>query len=206
MDLKDRLYLFRQSPETIAAIRISLAEKIADAQKEMYLRYISPDNIYAYSHGESWSNPASGDSSPSKMNTISAELIFPFERLKNGDLSIIRESVDSMSNQMGEQFIHSMFQTVNEVCEKSGQLVDGKNISAAEAIMLAFEKIEFSVNRNGEVEMPSLYTANPESMHAALMQQGTEFHERFESLKQAKTEEALDREKNRKAKFKKASQ
>jgi hypothetical protein len=73
----------------------------------------------------------------------------------------------------------------------------------AEALLEMLKTIEFSVNENGQVELPSLHMG-PEGAQALideLNKQDDEFHKEVERIKKEKTASAIEKEKARLSKY-----
>lgn len=189
----------------VDAFARSFSEFLNQAYKVHVGRFISPENTQVFHHGGSWSHPANpeivGDVEP---KVHSAVLEAGFDRIVQGDLSLIPESIGSIVKQMGAQFFTSVFSTVSEACNASGNVVDAKVEGSLPASFVAMlEKIEFFVDKDGNVRMPELH-ANAETaqrMIAALEAEPPEFQARVEEIKERKIAEAREREAARKAKF-----
>ena len=105
---------------------------------------------------------------------------------------------------MHRQFAQMLYSTVGAACDQTGNTVDAKAEGSLEnAFMAMMEKVQFSVDKNGKVNLPEVHVAPyiGARMIAALEATPPEYKERLEALKARKIEEALGREVERKAKF-----
>lgn len=182
-------------------IQASVTALIAQRQKSVNESLISPDNVLRYSHGATWSHPAT-DAEDGGMESHSAEFALPFKRLADGDLVLIQEVVNHLSSEFEQQLRLSMYSMINRSCEKSGNTVNAKESSLPEAFEKMLETIEFGVDRFGGVSLPSLHTSDPQKMIGALQSQPPEYHARIDQLIERKKTEALEKESHRRSKFK----
>jgi hypothetical protein len=181
-----------------------MTERMAESQKQLVLTMISPENVLNYSHGSSWKHPALPSAVDGEMKTHSAEFAMPFRRIVDGDLSIMRESIEQVALQMKVQFAQSVYGLMSETCERSGNTVDTKEAGGfAEAFERMLQKIEFGVDSKGNVSLPEIHVADAGPIIAALEGQTKEYGARIEALIKAKSESALAEEVIRKAKFEK---
>ena len=98
-----------------------------------------------------------------------------------------------------------MYKTISESCDKVGNTVNqNEHASQAEAFLEMLKRVDFSVNENGQVELPQIHvgTISAEPLMQALESQGEEFHAEVERIKQEKAEAALKKEKERLNKYK----
>jgi hypothetical protein len=192
---------FEPNLQTKKVLRSSFSQRVEARQEELYKNVMAPQNLLRYSHGIVWKHPANDSAEDGSMEQHTAEVAIPFERIVDGDLSLIDEVVSDISRQMDASFMRSMYDVVNASCEKSGNIVSAKEIGFPEAFAGMLEKIEFSVNKDGEVELPQLHTADASAIAKSLEEQPPEYHERIEAIKERKIRQALEREAERKSKF-----
>ncbi len=105
---------------------------------------------------------------------------------------------------MKRQFFEMLYGTLSETCDEHGQTVSvdpEKGFPAAFLEML--EKIEFSVDRQGNVSLPEMHVGAEmgAKLIAQLEAQPQEFKDQIELVKARKSSDALEREASRKAKF-----
>jgi hypothetical protein len=188
----------------IVAFNESFVRMLGKNQGEISAKYLPPENTQRFRHGGDWRHPGNNDAVSAKMQTHSAVLKTPFDHLIENDLSILDRSFSQIAETMHRQFAEMLYSTVAEACDQSGNTVDAQaQGSLEEAFMAMIERIQFAVNKDGTVTLPEIHTSpeTAERMWAALEGASPEFREQFEILKARKTEEALAREAERKAKF-----
>jgi len=179
-----------------------MVERMAESQKQLVQTMISPENVLHYSHGSSWKHPALPNAVDGEMETHSAEFAMSFRRIVDGDLSVMRESIEKVALQMKRQFAQSVYGLMSETCERSGNTVSTKEAGGlAEAFEHMLQKVEFGVDKKGNVSLPALHVADAAPMMAALESQTEQYGARIEALIKAKSESALAEEAARKARF-----
>src|SRR4051812_39942287 len=101
--------------------------------------------------------------------------------------------------------MRGLYETVSEAVEQVGNVVSGKGKPKPEAILKALRKIEFGVNRKGEVTRPEIHL-HPDQVPEfvkAVQEAGPEFNAEVNRVTAEKDAAALAREAERKARFKK---
>lgn len=105
---------------------------------------------------------------------------------------------------MERQFAQMMYRSISSASEQSGNVVDAQkegSLPAAFARML--EKIEFSVDKDGNVTLPQIHVGpnTLDSFQRAISEAPPEYHNQIEEIMKRKRAEALKREADRKARF-----
>jgi hypothetical protein len=180
--------------------------QLRNSLREIRNAIVPSENVFTYSHGTKWRTDHSA--SPEAINdeemiVHSSEGELPFERIVNNDLYAIVEVERQLVASLDSQFKRSMYQMINETTEQTGNVIRTDGPFDPEHFIQMLEKIEFGVDRNGEVSLPEIH-AGPEiaqKMFDALSSQGPEFGERVNEIKRRKGEEALRKEADRKSKF-----
>lgn len=167
--------------------------------------YVSSANTIILYHGGGWTNPAINDSEESKIEEMSFEL---FMRPS----WIIEHNVDEMINflldfadKQASQMIEKVFRTIKESCQNNGNVLERPNdLPVAETIIQMLEAVEFSVDRNGNVTMPQICSGSQmhEKILEAIPHLSPEYHQKCESIKARKIQEAIQKEQCRLKKFK----
>jgi hypothetical protein len=195
---KKRVSFFEPLAEERRAMNIALAEIVSAQQKAVLADFMLDENILHYKHGASWAYPANDFAKPGEMETISAEFTVPFQRIVDADMSLIRESIESITNQLSSTLTSKIYQTMSEACDRSGNVV--REDDFAESILAAWEKIEFSVDVDGNVQLPRFHMHSDQIRK--LDEQPAEFHEKIKEIKERKSEQARAKEHERKSKYK----
>lgn len=166
---------------------------------------ISPRNSQKFSHGRMWkTKPTDHGDEAGEMQAHSVEFLSRFDDVVNHDLSKFVEARGNLVEGLMGQFQASLYQTISQSTEKSGNtVVRGAGQSLAETFLAALEMIEFGVDENGEVSLPQFHMEREsfERTIADLEAQGPEFKSRLEQVKAQKSELARQRENERRAKF-----
>lgn len=187
-----------------AAFTTAFTHMLAKLQKEVVSQYISSGNTHRFRHGGDWQHPGAPETMGGGMQTHSAIVETQFQDLVDNDLGAIDRNAQHLIEAMHRQFAQMLYSTVSAACDHTGNTVDAKAEGSLEnAFMTMIEKIQFSVDKNGKVNLPEVHVA-PDTgarMMEALEAASPEYKERLEVLKARKIKEALKREVERKAKF-----
>lgn len=179
-------------------------EWLMNRQKLLSKNFMNPENTVRYNHRGDVRHQDTNDDESGQMKPHSATRTIRFEDVKNNDLEAWASGLIQMADELHESVMGMMFQTINASTEKTGNVVDAKQAgSFPEAFIEMLEKIEFGVDRNGEVSMPVIAVPPgiAEKQIAELEAQPPEFQDRVEAVKARKTQDALAREEARKARF-----
>ncbi len=182
----------------------SLVAFLANIQKGIVSKYLSPENTHRLRHGNSWKHPGLPDAVNGGIEQHSSVAELPFEDIVNHDLGLIDRFVQKFAQDMERQFAQMVYSTVSAACDQTGNTVDAKAAgSTCEAFAEMIEKIQFSADKFGKVRLPDIHAGSEAtaSLKKALEDAPPEFHLRIEELKARKVAEAIDREAQRKARF-----
>lgn len=181
---------------------ISLMQK---AHRKQISQYVSDDNVHKFYHGKGWVRVSNNDSEASSLQSLSVTLTIEKENILRNDASklfaFMNEFIDGFTSQM----VGNLFATASNACEKTGNVVNmSDHTSQADAFLDMLKKIEFSVDENGQVSLPSIHVgpsaAGP--LIKELESQPQSFHDEVKLVKKQKSESAIEREKLRLSKFK----
>lgn len=141
------------------------------------------------------------------MHSISSEWLIPFRAIADNDLGLIARSIFPVCEDMSRQFVQNMYGAVGAAAGRVGNIVDAKDAGSVGASLIEMmSKIELGVDRDGNVSMPQIH-AGPEAYDKlvdAMQNMEPDEAEKFERLRQEKSQQALDREAKRRAKFRRA--
>lgn len=178
---------------------------LADRQAHFRNGIMSPENTLRFRHGRDFMSPARGEDEASRMEEHSVVSQVKFEDLRLHNLDAWAGGLIELSDALQKSFMGMFIRTIDEVTERTGNTVNTTEIgSFPEAFLEMLRKIEFGVNRNGEVTMPTMLV-HPDAADkqiAALEAQPPEFQEEVERIKAEKSELALLSEAERRARFK----
>lgn len=199
-----RIYCF-ESPADDEAFEKSVSNLIAKLQEKSRLMFVSEQNMLRMNHGSNWVHSARNPGSDSSMHTISSEFLIPFKEIVENDLGLIGRTILPVSEDMDKQFAQNMYGVIGEAAQKVGNVVDAKTEGSFGAwILEVFRKLELGVDRDGNVSMPHLHVGS--DLYGRLPDEMSkippEVNAEIERVKAAKIQDALAREAERKAKFK----
>jgi hypothetical protein len=183
----------------------ALLELAVREHREQISQYVSKDNIHSFQHGRSWLTVREDGTEESSFKEAGVELSIRYEDLIKNDINQFFQFVNTFIEGFTSQTMQGMFQAISESCDKIGNTVNQKEYaSQAEAFLEMLKKVEFSVNENGQVELPQIHvgTGTAEHLIQSLEAQSEEFHAEVERIKQQKSEAALKKEKERLNKYK----
>lgn len=187
------------------AFNMSYKEHVIQLLRRVVDTRIPPENAHTFYHGGGWTQRRSdGSEMRTEVEAHSAETLLKFDDVVGGKLSAIPELIQSIVGQMEDQFMRTLYARISEGVKEVGNVVDAKGKTTPEAYLEMLRKIEFGVNRKGEVTRPEIHV-HPETapkLIKALEEAGPEFQVEVDRLMTAKEGEALAREKERKARFK----
>lgn len=202
-----RLICFER-PEEDAAFEASVASLLGALQDRQRKMFVSEHNVLRMNHGSNWVHSARAPEVDTSMHTISAEWLIPFKDIADNDLSLIGRTLLPINETMEKQFAQNMYGMVGAAAEKVGNVVDAQATgSLAQSLLDMLQKIELGVDREGNVTMPQMHVGPDMYKRLATELQNVppEIEAQIESVKAEKTQLALAKEAERKAKFKGAS-
>ncbi|GMK41955.1 hypothetical protein PCCS19_50140 [Paenibacillus sp. CCS19] len=95
------------------------------------------------------------DKEPAK---IEMKFNIPFDVILRTDVEALMTSIDEASDSGIESLVPQIFQFIGEVCDASGQVVDGRGQPFSFDLFLELlEKIEITFNDDGSPNMPTLF-------------------------------------------------
>lgn len=119
--------------------------------------------------------------------------------VRAGDFTVLHVEMDGAADRLAEGLVGFFVEGMNKVTEGTGNVVDagGQKVSF-ELIYEMLEKVEFSVDENDELVMPSLLMHPTQAEKLQELEPPTPDQERrLAELKQRKREEALARRRRR---------
>ncbi|RDI97440.1 hypothetical protein DVT68_16990 [Dyella solisilvae] len=190
--------------EISAASSCAFAREVKERMDAVTGEIVSRDNVQHFRHGGAWQHPANPDAVDGGMKTHSALTQTSFDEIINHDLGSIERALNQVTESMTQGFFESLYSLVSDSCTSVGNVVSARDgVPVWELLYEVFEKIELSVDRDGEVHMPQLHVGSEDfsNFNEKLKAAPPEFHQRFRELQTRKVEEARIREANRRSKF-----
>lgn len=175
------------------------------AQKEKISQYVSKENMHRFHHGDGWLLVRESETDESILEESGFELSVNYDDIARNNAQCLFDFMNKFIEDFAAQAISGMFKTVNETCEKSGNVVNQSDFqSRADAFLEMLRTVDFYVNEQGQVELPQLHlpAGHGSSLFDELSAQGEEFHKEVERIKAEKSKKALTLEKERRSKFK----
>ncbi len=174
---------------------------------ELMSGMIPKENTEVFYHGRTFVYRQEDLSShESTMETHAAENELELESILGGELRALPNFLDTITTNFVRQLKQKLFQKVGEAASSVGNTVDARqHTSIAEAYLEMFRKVEFGVDRQGNVSSPEL-VLHPNTAHRLqeeLSKQGPDFRQAIQNLTNQKIADALARERERLSKFKK---
>lgn len=183
----------------------SVVALMAKLQEKSRKTFVSEHNVLRINHGNNWVHSARNPEPDTSMHTLSSEWTITYKEIAENDLGLISRTILPISEEMDKQFAQKMYSVVGAAAEKVGNVVDAKTAGSFGASMLEmFRKLEFGVDRDGNVSMPQIHVGPdffarlPEEMSKV----PPEISAEIERVKAVKIQDALHREAERKAKYK----
>ncbi|MEI4484479.1 MULTISPECIES: hypothetical protein [unclassified Phyllobacterium] len=184
--------------------------QLQNQMKRVRDKVVPERNTQRFSHGRTWRTaPSNGGDEEGELSMHSTELQLKFEDIVSHNLSSLPALQSALVADLERQFMGSLYETLGRSTEKTGNVVRAnEHHSMADAFLEILRKIEFGVNQDGEISLPELHLGHEAhvKMMASLSEQGVEFHEEVERIKAYKSAAALDRERERLAKFPKMNE
>lgn len=185
-------------------------EEIPRRLYELQIQVIPERNILKYQHGRGWTfNNTQGAEVDGEFKEHTNVFMVDADSRRNCELEKLPCLADEMARNFaaaGDQLMEAM---VEETTEKTGNTVTWKpsDRNAPAVFLELLRKIEFGVTPDGQPSLPSLYKF-PAAFLAELQleqEKNPAFVAEVEKVKAQKIAEALAREQQRKAKFKRPS-
>lgn len=155
-------------------------------------RFIPPENVLRYRHGEGWSiGRADASTDIGRFKKMHAVQAVHDEDFVNNDLGKLLEIFQEYIRELTQQNEKMVVETTAAAAESAGNEVSGSG-SWAEAFLESLEKIKLSADRHGNVSMPQIvvHPETGEEMRAELESQGPAYERRVETVLREKVEEA----------------
>lgn len=190
-----------QSQEFIVQLMRSMRSTIDNSMGEM----IPKENTENFYHGRTYVYQQEDLSShEGEFTKQSAETSLELEKILSGDLAALSSFLQELTGAFIREMKQLLFQRVGEAAASVGNTVDARHYSSiAEAYLEMFRKVEFGVDKEGNISYPELvlHPDTAKKLQEELSKQGPEFRQAIQSLTNQKISEALRRERERRSKF-----
>jgi hypothetical protein len=173
---------------------------------ELMGEMIPKENTEVFYHGRTFVYRQEDLSShESTMETHTAEHELNLESILVGDLRALPNFLDTITTNFVRQLKKLLFQRAGEAADSVGNTVDARqHTSIADAYLEMFRRVEFGVDRQGNVSFPELvlHPNTAQRLQEELSKQGPDFRQAIQNLTNQKISDALARERERLSKFK----
>lgn len=168
--------------------------------------FVSESNSLHYSHGRRWRHHAAADTSESEMTRHSVEAEISSDDIIGQDPIHLQNFIAGIGGNIADAMFDQAMRVLTEGAESVGNVVDARGRSFdAEVYLEMLGKMDFAVNKSDGTASEPTVMLPPEHFKAmkALSEAGdAAFEARLDAIVKKKSEEALERERQRKAKFK----
>ena len=156
-------------------------------------------------HGRQWESPENeqGEKS-SEMETHSFEMSVDVKEIVAGNPFVIFQHAEIVATEMSNIFGKTLFKKLELSTLQTGNVINvAEHESFAEALAQSLEKIEISIDEQGNLQQPAIFVApgQRDKILKQLKAAGPEYEKRIDKIKKRKKQEALQREQNRLDKF-----
>lgn len=188
-----------------SAVSVAFSNEISGQIRTKQEALLDPNNSSEFQHGKQWASPANdvGDQS-GVLEPHSFEMSVHMKEVVAGNPAVIFNNVDKVASGMHNSIERMMFSKLAESAEISGNVVNaGEHGSFPEAFAQMLEKIEMSIDEDGNLQLPTIAVGpeQGEKLMKTLQAAGPEFDKRIDEIKERKRIQALERERLRVERF-----
>lgn len=204
MDGKEKRRSYFDEPEASREFHSSFYKFLDALYKRSVGQYIPSQNLQSLKHGGEFSHPGAPQAFISGMREHRTEFSIKHQQIIDHDLSVIPKAIESVLDQMRKSFAQTMYSTISDSCELSGNVVDAKAEGSAPAAFLKMlETIEFTADKDGNVRLPQMHMGPVafETFIAQMKEIPPDMEARIEAIKAEKIKKAQETEESRKARF-----
>ncbi len=192
------------------AVAKSFVDEIDELVRHGQAIYLDADNTMKFQHGRHWASPANdlGDKE-GEMKSHSVESSLALADVVKGDPAVTFTHIAEIASAMIASFERMLFTKMNEVTAKTGNVVNSADHnSQLEAFAESLEQIEMSVDEHGNLNLPTIviHPSQTKKLNEEFENALPEMHERLESIKARKLQEATLKEEERKNRFERRDQ
>jgi hypothetical protein len=194
----DRMIPFPASEASEAFTR-SLAEMAQAIVDQNRARFVSPENVLRFRHGEGWNiRRADASEDVGSFKKIEVLKLIGRDRIVSNDLDALLAFVRETAKEFSEHDERLMIETVSQAAEQSGNEVSETG-SPARSFLEALKSLTFSADKEGNVSLPQL-VISPEGekmLRADAEGQGPAYDLEVKAVQLEKAAEAVREELNR---------
>lgn len=180
----------------------SLQKFIAKKNSKKISVYLSSENTYILHHGNSFGSTADNESNLTKH---SVDIEFEYSDIRLYNIEPFYIFLNTIIEQMSSQMARTIYKTIGESCDKIGNVIDNtqKTMSNAEAFLEMLRKVEFGIDKYGEVVIPQIHLHPSQSAKfiEEIQAQDEKYQQLVAEIKKEKSEQAIQKENERLLKF-----
>lgn len=204
-----------KEPQRVRRMPFPMADECSLLENEIHKRihllsagrrgnFLTAANVYRLKHGRRWKTMhscAPEEAAESKLH--STEISIDLRRVIDNDVSVLVEFITRFSEQLHGMFMETMFETLEQVTQKSGN-----QVGAGQGFKAAFEEalkgIAFGVDRYGVPTKPHLLGGSgmAKEIERLSMEHDPEQEARIEAITERKEADATTEEARRISNYK----
>ena len=183
----------------------SLQKLVLDIYRQQITQHVSKGNMQSFHHGRGWLTVREDETERATLGQVRVNLAIKYSSIIDNNTQSLFQFLSNFVEGFTSQAVDQLYQTISDACDKSGNVVKQSDSSSkAEAFLDILNKIEFSVNENGKVELPHLHVG-PDWVKALMDEihdKEDEFDKEVKRITKEKSKAAIDNEKLRLSKYK----
>lgn len=192
----------------VEAVMTVFGQDASERMRKEQSRIGGSGRVQIFSHGRSWQSHHSYD--PDRVDeaqTLEHMMVVDIADVLLGRLSLIESTAAELTNGMAAGFAKAFYKMLSDTCEEHGNVVQG-GVTLGEQLLEALESIEFSVGRDGQVVLPEFRVGSDiaKLLGTDSSLRSPELEARAEEIIRLKSAQALEKEKARKAKFRRETE
>lgn len=183
----------------------SFGEAVGKLVREEQKKYVSPQNIQAFSHGLEWqSHNSTSPDEVSSLKEFQHEFVVESDDVIARRIDLTAKKVNELARAMCTSFSSEMFATISAACDNNGNTISSQGKGFADTFLELIKQVEFGVDREGKPVLPSLHLGTEafEKFRKDPLFQDPDFELKVEEVTAQKIQAAMERERERLSKFK----
>lgn len=187
----------------IGMVGDEINERIRQRTEILRNHMISSSNVHRLKHGRQWQTIHADDpNSLSETQLHSTEYEINRQRIIDHDVGQLTELLSDLPEKMHKIFLRTMYETVHDASQRTGNIVSGKNFKAS--FIEGISQVKFGVDHYGVPTPPQLHI-HPEvwkKYEKETQHSDPDYDETIRRITEAKKIEALGDEARRITRYK----
>src|SRR5215471_7429504 len=105
--------VFFEFKHETGAFDAAVMDMLRSQQREFVKQHLPEENTERFSHGGAWTHRANPEAIDGKMQTLSSGWEIKFDDLVRCDLSLIRQKLSAVTQDMQRQFMEMLYATIS---------------------------------------------------------------------------------------------